>query len=154
MGLPSALCFLVLSLGQCRVNAKVCKEDNRASEAHANDSSLQIARTTIDLVDLEEALGVAHTALRCTVCSIGAYSKGTYKVNRIWHKLRRRPWDGHCTRCEGKAHLHREAAKLVQLQQHNVFLGIRHLESRKMHSEEPKQDLSRSCQVAVQCLQW
>lgn len=128
MGLPSALCFFILSLGQCRVNAKVCKEDNRASEAHANDSSLQVARAAVDLVDLEEALGVAHTALRCTVCGIGAYSKGTHKVDRIWHKLCRRPCNRHCARCLGKAHLHCEAAKLVQLQQHIVFVGIRHIE--------------------------
>ena len=90
MGLPSA-CFLVLSLGQCRVNPKVRKEDDRASKAHPNDSSDQIARTAVDLVDLEEALGVAHTTLGCTICGVGAYGKGPHKVYCVWYELSRHP---------------------------------------------------------------
>ena len=151
LGLPSALCFLVLSLGQCRVNAKVRKENDRASKTHANDSSNQIARTAVDLVDLEVALGVAHTTLRRSVCGIGADSKGTYKVDSVWYKLSRLPLNS--VGCQGQISLHCEAAKLVQLQQHHSYVGVGHLDRRKCtagweNATQAKQVLS-SCSAVL-----
>lgn len=85
MGMPSAVWLLASSLGQKRVNSKIRNKYNRASKAHANDSSKQIVWATVDLVDLEKSLRSAHTTLRCTICGVGAYSIGTHKVNCIWY---------------------------------------------------------------------
>ena len=61
--LSSAVALLIFSLGHCRVNPKVRKEYHWASKAHANNSSNQVARTAVDLIDLEVVFGVADATL-------------------------------------------------------------------------------------------
>ena len=104
------------SFCQVIINNEISKEYYGASKDHANGSSFLVARATVDLVHLEEALGITDATWGCAICCIGADSKSTNKVGCIWHQVRRLPHSRSSCWRERLGCLHSERAELVQLQ--------------------------------------